>query len=198
MTQTQEALLRHGAEIIHLKGFHHTGINEILHAAGVPKGSFYFHFKSKEDFGLKLIDFYAQQLHAVIDKHLEAEGPYMTRFRLMFEEFRDIFTSQGCRLGCPIGNLALEMSDTHEAFRRRLEEVFRSLRRGIQAFLQGARSRGEITEVHDIEKTADFIINSWEGALLRAKVQKSPEPLDLFFRFVSDWMTRHRLDDRTT
>ena len=80
--QTKELLLAKGAEILHRKGFHDSGIQEVLEATGVPKGSFYYYFKSKEDFGLQVIDIYAgvifQTLHSNMD---DPEKPVLERLK---------------------------------------------------------------------------------------------------------------------
>jgi TetR/AcrR family transcriptional repressor of nem operon len=89
---TKEKILMVGAEIIHRKGFNNTGIQEILKAAGVPKGSFYFYFKSKEDFGLHLIDFFGNFLFSICEKYLnDSSGSPIERLRLFFDEFLTYF-----------------------------------------------------------------------------------------------------------
>jgi TetR/AcrR family transcriptional repressor of nem operon len=89
---TKEKILMVGAEIIHRKGFNNTGIQEILKAAGVPKGSFYFYFKSKEDFGLHLIDFFGNFLFSRSEKYLnDSRGSPIERLRLFFDEFLTYF-----------------------------------------------------------------------------------------------------------
>jgi TetR/AcrR family transcriptional repressor of nem operon len=89
---TKEKILTVGAEIIHRKGFNNTGIQEILKAAEVPKGSFYFYFKSKEDFGLNLIDFFGNILFAKSDEYLnDSRGTPIERLRRFFNEFLTYF-----------------------------------------------------------------------------------------------------------
>ncbi len=85
---TKKKILRAGAEIIHQKGFNNTGIQEILKSAGVPKGSFYFYFESKEDFGLHLIDFFSDFFFLRCDEYLkDASMPPIQRLRAFFHEF---------------------------------------------------------------------------------------------------------------
>ena len=187
MPDKKQLLLEKGAEIIHLKGFHHTGINEILEAARVPKGSFYFYFKSKEDFGLQLIDFYSTHFVTKAKEHLaRTDLPYLSRLKVFFDDFLHFFGSHGCSLGCPIGNLAQEMGDLSEPFRQRLGEVLNSMKQGVVAFLKGAAEQGEIPSSLDVESLSDFIINSWEGALVRMKVTKDTSPLVLFDKILFD------------
>ncbi len=181
----RSAILEKGAEIIHKKGFNHTGIQEILDAAGVPKGSFYHYFKSKEDFGLKLLDYYAAYFINRADSLIkDKKGPPIKRLKDFFEGFLFFFESNGCELGCPIGNLSQEMGDLSPAFRKRLEEIFLMLRSRIEEVLNELLRDGDLPGSLNACEMADFIINSWEGAILRMKIQKNTEALRLFDRMI--------------
>ncbi len=178
------AILDKGARIIHRKGFNHTGVQEILDAAGVPKGSFYHYFKSKEDFGLNILDYYAAYLIGRVEILQDKNGQPIKRLKDFFDGFLLFFESIGCELGCPIGNLSQEMGDLSPAFRKRLEEIFLMMRSRIEGVLNEALRDGAIPGSLDARETADFIINSWEGAIVRMKVQKNTEALRLFDRMI--------------
>jgi TetR/AcrR family transcriptional repressor of nem operon len=178
---TKFRILSEGAKIIHQKGFNHTGIQEILDAAGVPKGSFYFYFKSKDDFGLQLIDFFTQFVDALAESQLSSrEHSPVERLKSFFRIMINTAEEQGCRGGCPIGNLAQEMADQNEAFRTKVREAFRRMSDSIARCLDEARELKQIRQSLDPRETADFILNSWEGALLRMKTENSLEPLLVF------------------
>ena len=76
-TDTKRKILEHGARLVHMKGFNHTGIQEILEVAGVPKGSFYFYFKSKEEFGLELVDYHLARFDQWVTSSLGCIGALM-------------------------------------------------------------------------------------------------------------------------
>jgi TetR/AcrR family transcriptional repressor of nem operon len=180
-SQTRDRILRVGAEIVHRRGFNNTGIQEILRGAEVPKGSFYFYFRSKSDFGLQLIDYYQARLTRLLEKHLAREDlPPVERLLRYFRELRGAFESDACRGGCPVGNMAQEMGDLDEAFRQRLERAFRSLREEIRGALVEATGRGELNPERDTSGLADFILSTWQGAILQMKVDKSTAPLERF------------------
>ncbi len=184
---TAQNIIEAAAPLIHRRGFHHTGLKEIVEAAGVPKGSFYFYFKSKEDFGLALIDHYSQSLYEDAPALGDAsEKPALERLRKAFEAHRDIRVGQGCEGGCPLGNLAQEMSDLSPRMRERLQKNFNAIVANIASLLREARERGEVPDDLDIDQTAGFIFDAWEGALLRMKTEKSVEPVDRFLRVVFD------------
>jgi TetR/AcrR family transcriptional repressor of nem operon len=184
---TRQRLLRHGARLMHHRGYHPTGIKDILKAAEVPKGSFYFYFESKEAFALEVIDFYildfSEKAHAALAGH--SESP-LAGLRTFFESFRSSFDSIGATLGCPIGNMALELGDTSEVFRRKLGKAMVARREAVEAFLREAVRQGQLSRALDTAETAAFILNSWEGALVAMKAAGNTEPLRLLDRVVFD------------
>lgn len=184
---TKIALLKTGARFLKEKGYNHTGIQEVLQATGVPKGSFYYYFKSKEDFGLEIIENDACEHNRVLDKYLKDEtlSP-LTRLRRYFEAKYEEFGSLQCREGCLLGNLGQELADQNERFRLRLEEMFAQWRDRYVDCLQQAQAVGEIAPDLDVRVLADFCLNSWEGALQQMKVTKSPAPLQTFMIVMFD------------
>ena len=178
---TKQKILNHGAVLVYKQGFNNTGVGQILKAAGVPKGSFYHYFSSKEDFGLELLDYLAGWVQAIgaeafKDKHL----PPLERLRQSFLLYLDGFERSGFRGGCPIGNLCLEMSDLSPAFREKLAVILERMRKAAAGLLEEAREAGDISPDLDIDSTANFLISGWQGALLQTKVVKTREPLEIF------------------
>jgi TetR/AcrR family transcriptional regulator, transcriptional repressor for nem operon len=189
---TKDKILAHGAQIIHQKGFKNTGIQEILHNAGVPKGSFYFYFKSKEDFGLELIDYYFNFFALMIESHLKGpEVSPLKRLQSFFEKFRSICEQHGCKGGCPIGNLTQEMGGLSDTFQHKLRHALNKMKTGIAECLDLARQEQEIDPALDVSEAADFILNSWEGALLRMKAEGNTVPLILFEKMVFGRVLKH-------
>ncbi|MBI5604611.1 MAG: TetR family transcriptional regulator C-terminal domain-containing protein [Deltaproteobacteria bacterium] len=178
-------ILKAGAKIVLQKGFFDTGLAEVLEAARVPKGSFYFHFKNKEDFGLQLIEYFAQALKAKADLFYQDENlSQVEKIRRIFKWQADSFRKNGFKGGCPIGNLALEMGDRNPDFRKKLNQVFSDMKKELAFHLEEARKSGEIPEAIDINEATDFIISSWEGALMQMKVSKSTTPHEVFDRMI--------------
>ncbi len=182
---TRQKILEAGAELVHRQGFNHTGLKEILDEAGVPKGSFYFYFKSKIDFGLALVDYYTEQIAAVAKTCFEDQSRSpIQRLHAFFQKFYAQFETQGCDKGCPIGNLCEEMSDISPVFREKLESVTERMAGGVAEILLRAKEAGELPGHLDPDETARFITSSWQGALLTMKVVKSVQPLYRFDRFI--------------
>jgi TetR/AcrR family transcriptional regulator, transcriptional repressor for nem operon len=188
---TKQKLLMTGAEIMHLKGFNNTGIQEILDKAGVPKGSFYNFFKSKEDFGLQVIDHFVGFFSQVSRQFFEDKSqPALERIRLMLAWFMEFFKSTDYTLGCPIGNFAQEMGDINPAFREKLKTSLDAMAGQFAVVLREAQKSGRLSNALDIQEAAHFIVTSWEGALMRMKVVKSTEPLETHAKFIFDYVLR--------
>ena len=184
---TKANILEIGAQIVHQKGFNATGIQEVLNAAGVPKGSFYFYFKSKEEFGLQLIDYFSNFLLSKMKELLNAENVApLDKLWNYFEWFRSYFEQNNFTGGCPIGNLAQEMGDLNDSFREKLKSVLDKMKTNIVQCLEEARQQGELPPALDIFNLSDFIVSSWQGALLQMKVMKTTAPVRNFERILFD------------
>lgn len=175
---TQGEIIRIGTEMIAHQGYNATGIEAILKEAGVPKGSFYHYFKSKEDFGLAVIDHFAERFEQRMEEYLgDTQVAPLDRIRVFLESGLTRLTHNQCTKGCLIGNLGQELADLNERFRARLEDIFGMWRERFAACLGEAQKRGELASTVDPSITAGFILSGWEGAILRAKVMKSPQPM---------------------
>nr|PZN38421.1 MAG: TetR family transcriptional regulator [Pseudomonadota bacterium] len=175
-------LIRAGLAVLTEKGFSAAGLDEIVAAAGVPKGSFYHYFDSKDAFGLALIDAYADYFVRKLDRCFENEArPPLMRLRDFLDDATAGMARHGYRRGCLIGNLGQEMNVLPEPFRERLAAVFRDWEARTARCLLAARAAGEIAADLDCDRIAKFFWIGWEGAVLRAKLERSPAPLDAFF-----------------
>jgi TetR/AcrR family transcriptional repressor of nem operon len=180
-SETRAELIRIGSEIIVRQGYNNTGINAVLTAAGVPKGSFYYYFSNKEDFGLAVIDDFAAHYMSRLDAVLgDRDVSPMQRIRNYFEAGMEEVAANEFGGGCLIGNLGQELAGQSEVFRSRLDQVFRSWKQRFVQVLTEARDAGELTCDADPEQLAEFLLSGWEGAILRAKVTRSVEPMRAF------------------
>ena len=175
---TYADLIQTGTEIIAQQGFSATGIEAVLKTARVPKGSFYHYFKSKEEFGLAVIDAFAERLEQRLQTFLDDPevGP-LDRIRNFLENALARLQQTQCTKGCLIGNLGQELADVNERFRSRLEEVFVLWKERFADCLKEAQAKGQLAADADPEQVAGFILASWEGAILRSKVMKSTQPM---------------------
>jgi TetR/AcrR family transcriptional repressor of nem operon len=188
---TKDALLDAGRRIFLERGYNHSGIEAVLQSAGVPKGSFYHYFESKEDFGLQVLDRFAGCVNAELDRHLNDErlGP-LERLRRFGESVCEKLESRQCRNGCLVGNLSQEMADQSEAFRARLDEIFRGWADRYAGCLEEAREAGEIPADLDSRELAEFWVSGWQGALMRAKTARSTAPIQTFLKLMFGYVLR--------
>lgn len=179
--ETKELLCRVGLAALTEKGLAATGIDEVLKAAGVPKGSFYNFFPSKEAFGTELVSRYAQYFSAKLDRFFHDESlPPLERLQAFCRDAEAGMERFGFRRGCLVGNLGQEMGTLPEAFRAQLADVLRDWETRTVRCLEAAQAAGAISKDADCKKLAVFFWIGWEGAVLRAKLEQSPQPLRIF------------------
>lgn len=166
----------------------------ILKAAGVPKGSFYYYFKNKEDFGLRLIDYLHNSIKPVFYGFLtgECDNPPLERLREFFAYFRRIFNDEEIKSGCPIGNISQEMAALNPRFREKLAAVFDDITNPVIACLGHAVEQGSLAGDEDVVSLAKFIVNSWQGALIALKITENAEPLLIFEIFIFDELLKSK------
>lgn len=178
---TRDKLIDSGAQLISQQGYNATGINAVLKACGVPKGSFYHYFSSKEDFGLAVIERFAAAYDETLVALLEdGDTPPLERLRRYFASGREHMHECDHATGCLIGNLGQELSGQSDTFRDALNLVFQRWEQRFVSCLKAAQTRGDIATPIVPEALASFILSGWEGAILRAKTLKSVEPMEHF------------------
>ncbi|MDV6326797.1 TetR family transcriptional regulator C-terminal domain-containing protein [Idiomarina sp. Sol25] len=175
---TRQNIITIGADLISIHGFVSTGLNKILSEAQVPKGSFYHYFKSKNDFGLAVIETYAEDYEARMDETLANEKlEPVDRLRSYLRRSVEDLKSCDFSKGCLIGNLGQEMASQSDLFRERLDGIFSDWEQRIARCLKAAQDAQQIQQCIDTAQMGAFILSGWQGALLRAKVQRSMLPL---------------------
>ncbi len=163
-------------------GYNGLGLQALLEEAGAPKGSFYHHFRDKEDFALQAIDLYMTHAHAVLDGCLgDRRVPPLRRVRKFFEQIRESYRDDGY-LGCLLGGLGQELSGVSDVFRRTVEDCFAQIAERLAGALEEARANGEIDA--DPKKLASLLVDCWEGAALRSRMRGNAAPLNTMLDFV--------------
>lgn len=174
---TKQRLLDAGLGMLLQHGYNDLGIQALLDTTDIPKGSFYHHFKDKEDFALQVIDSYMGGVHEGLRGCLgdESRRP-LERVRQFFEITEQAYREQGY-MGCLLGGLGQELSGVSEVFRRRIEACFSEIADGLAGCLEMARAEGDIRADSDPRRMASLLVDCWEGAALRSRLRGDPEPL---------------------
>jgi len=180
---TKQHLLEAGLVMLLRHGYNDLGIQALLSATSTPKGSFYHHFKDKEDFALQVIDRYMQEVHAGLDLCLgDSDRPPLERVRHFFELTRQSYRNEGY-MGCLLGGLGQELSGVNEVFRRKVEWCFSKIAERIAECLEDARKNGDIPAESDPCSMASLLVDCWEGAALRSRLQGDAAPLTAMLDF---------------
>ncbi len=180
---TKQRLLDVGMAMLLEHGYHDLGIQALLAATDTPKGSFYHHFKDKEDFALQVIDQYMGQVHAGLDACLGDDGhPPLERVRRFFELVQQNYRKEGY-LGCLLGGLGQELSGVSEVFRLKVEGCFSEIAKRIAVCLEEARKRGDVAAESNTRHMASLLVDCWEGAALRSRLRGNAAPLTAMLDF---------------
>lgn len=183
---TKDRLLDAGLGMLLERGYNDMGIQALLDETRIPRGSFYHHFRDKEDFALQVLDRYMEGVHAGLEACLgNRSRPPLERVRGFFEATREKYREEGY-LGCLLGGVGQELSGTSEVFRARIEQCFSVIAGGIAECLTEACRDGDLPPDTDCRQMADLLIDCWEGAALRTRLRRDPAPLqamlDFYFR----------------
>ena len=182
-SSTRERLIATGLPMLLERGYNGLGLQALLSAAGVPKGSFYHHFRDKEDFALQVVDAYMREVHAGLDACLGDPSVIpLDRVRRFFTATQQIYRQQGY-MGCLLGGLGQELSGVSDAFRRKIEECFNEISTRLAVCLEKARKRGDLPATSDPQRLATLLVDCWEGAALRSRLQRDHVPLEAMLEF---------------
>lgn len=188
-------LVEAGLDTLHGLGFNGASIQDIVDAAGVPKGSFFNHFKSKELLALEVLDRYGQTsgMEILLDK---AKAP-IVRLREHFEYLAKGYAHWGYERGCLLGNFSTELASSHPQIREALKVNFEIWSGFVADLIREAQASGAVDASRDAGTLANFILNAWQGVAMRLKVVRDAGPADEFFRVTFDLLLAPPATPRT-
>lgn len=191
--ETRERLIEAARELFLKQGYAATGVAQILKQAQAKSGSLYYFFPTKEDLLLAVLEWYKANLWPqVIQPVFDRISDPIERVFGVLDGYRQMLMFTECSQGCPIGNLALELSDSHPAARQLIAENFTGWRDAIRRCFDEAA--GRLPEGTDTEQAALFVLTTMEGAVMLAKAYRSLDPYasavtqlrDYFDRLLAD------------
>ena len=179
-------LLEKGMQLLWSKGYNATSVNDIVLAAGVPKGSFYFYFDSKEDFAVKAIDKYFAEVVAPAFEILEDQNIAPRERILAFYTYRSNVLKEelNCSMGCLASNLGSEMSEHSEEIRKKIADKEYLLQNKIVQVVQEAQQLGEISNTMNATDLVTFMEDAGKGAMVTMKERNSAYPIDNFMNII--------------
>ncbi|KRE96818.1 TetR family transcriptional regulator [Frateuria sp. Soil773] len=177
----KQALLDAGLRVMFKHGFNGAAVRDVVATAGVPHGSFTNHFPSKEQFGKEVLDQYFDHVQTLVEAALQDRS---LNPRARMERYLDLIVERlradGFERGCLIGDLGIEMTQTSELIRNRLRAVFRQWLKPFAECIAEGQSLGEFSSDFKAQDIAEYFLASWEGAILRMKIERSIAPLNRF------------------
>ncbi|KAB2937305.1 MAG: TetR/AcrR family transcriptional regulator [Hyphomicrobium sp.] len=177
----KDPILAAGLRVMFRKGYEGASVRDIVAEAGAPQGSFTNHFRSKEVFACAVLDRYFDHVKGLVAQALN-DTTLTPRQRL--RRYLDIITGRleadGWSRGCLIGDLSLEASGSSEMLRTRLASIFEEWRVPFASSIAEAQAAREIASTFDPLDLAEYLLASWQGAILRMKVERSPAALERF------------------
>ena len=177
----RDEILRAGLPVLFRSGYHAASVRDICAAAGAPQGSFTNHFRSKEAFTVEVLDRYFDYLKGLVDETLN--DPTLTprqRLQRYLEVITDKLERDRWMTGCLIGDFSLQASSHSNLLRKRLDAIFKEWRALFASCIAAAQWAGEVSSDFDAEDLAEFLLASWQGAILRMKVERTPAALERF------------------
>jgi TetR/AcrR family transcriptional regulator, transcriptional repressor for nem operon len=175
----REQIVDAAFEQFHRHGYNACGVKLITDSAGVPKGSFYNHFQSKEALALVVMDRYGETRH--LDKLADASKPPLVRLRGHFEALGQDIEDFGYERGCVYGNFSTEAADHIPAIREGLREAFDLWTNAITATIREAQEDRSLASTQEAETLGRFLVNAWEGAIVGERAAKDGSSFATFF-----------------
>ncbi len=184
----KEDIIEAGRDLMFSRGYNDTGIKDITQKIDIPKGSFYNHFSSKEEFGLEVVEEYMRnglEIHkkGFLDKKKSPKQRVLDFYNGNIEWYS---SELNFKLGCIMSNFSTEMADVNEKFQQVLSRGFAEQEGTILECIREGQETGDISDELPAELLASSIINGWHGALVRMKAEANMKPLEDFRKFFLD------------
>jgi len=181
---TRERLLAAGLETFHRRGYANTGVQDIVSAAGVPKGSFYNHFASKEALAVAAVDAYWATLRPTVVEALSGSGKGLARLQALFRGTACGILAGELTNGCFMGQIGLELAGHSDEVRDHVASAMAEWTALLANVVEQGQRDGSIRASLDARTVARATLDAYEGALMRARIDGSPEPMRAFIEFV--------------
>jgi TetR/AcrR family transcriptional repressor of nem operon len=190
---TRDQILDAASRLIHLQGYHCTSLDDVLRESGVGKGNFYYYFKSKEELGYAIID---RLIQGFVERTLEptfadVSANPIVQINTFLDRVVDNQRQRNCVGGCPMGNLASELSDVHEGFRQRLAGIFLRWRDDLTEALTRGQASGHLRHDCDPAGVAQFVVAALEGAILLTKVSRDISVMEKCVEHLKHYLTMY-------
>jgi len=183
--------LETGVKILSQKGYHNLGLREFLENAEIPSGSFYYYFKSKEDFAAKVLQHYGDKVAEYFTMRLlESESPYNERLETLFKEELERLNAADCKEGCMVGSLTSEVAGQSEVIQKVADANYEKWQCIFEKFFSEGQKAGSFSKDFEPSKMAMFFLTSRQGVMTRMKASGKDESYRLFKSFLTNMIEK--------
>jgi TetR/AcrR family transcriptional repressor of nem operon len=192
----RERILLQAEHLIHLQGYNATALDQIARSCKMTKANLFHHYGCKEELALAVLDDKIRDYRENRVNPLCAEGDPAEAVGAMFAQAGRHFTGNGCKAGCFVANIAIEMSDVNELFRKRTSEFFKSWAESMAACFQKCKDNGAFEESLDPRAVSEAIISLYEGAVLLARTHRDPSVFGRVGKLARSLLDQHKNPNR--
>jgi TetR/AcrR family transcriptional repressor of nem operon len=190
---SKKEIIRKGVDLFREQGYHNTGINDILHTCEISKGSFYNYFRSKEDYGIKVIDYYGDiLLEYMIGKLRSGDGSPIEKLKELYSSFIEIVKREEIKSGCLVNNISNEMGGLNDTLAQVADQNFRKWTDEIARIVVKGQAINEIRNDLDALEIAEYMHATFFGLLSRMKVTRSIDGLNDWLRLTLKFITEDK------
>jgi TetR/AcrR family transcriptional repressor of nem operon len=193
--EVRERILQQAEHVIHLKGYNAACMEEIAKASGMTKANLFHHYGSKEQLALAVLDFKINEFRSRVEPLCGHAAPEQA-VEAMFDEGSKFFQGIGCKAGCFVGNIALEMSDHSEVFRERVGGFFAEWADSIAECLERLKKSGYFKPTLDSKSSAEAIVAMYEGAIMLTRSQRDSQIFKRVGVIARSVLEQHKAENR--
>lgn len=187
----KQKIIENSIHVMYLKGYNATGVKDLADAANIPKGSFYYYFKTKEEYAMEALNYYMDDMGFESFSLLDDEQvPPLDRIKNFYLSKIDNMKNEDYKLGCFLGNLSQELGAVNIEIANVTDKLHENAANKILKCILSAQEYNNFKTAIEPTILADFIVNSWQGALVRMKSSRNNKPLVEFYHVLEEFFLK--------
>lgn len=178
---SKEEIITKGIELIRKNGYYGTGVQQVLKACHIPKGSFYHYFNSKKDFALHAVEKYAQDTIDDLDKLMKRdELSGKEKIESFFKDQLEFYRDQKYEMTCLMSIISFEVGSVDTELSETITQKFHVIKDRIAAMASQGQEQGEINRSLPPDKIASYLVDGFNGALVTMKYEQTSRGIEQF------------------
>jgi len=187
---SKKDIIRHGVDLFRRQGYHNTGISDILYTCDIPKGSFYNYFKSKEDYGIQVLNYYGDSLLEFMKNKMKSGGDSpIEKLKELYNAFIEIVEREEIKSGCLVNNISNEVGGLNDKFAEAADKIFRKWIDEIARVVAKGQAINEIRNDMGALEITEYLHSTFYGLLSRMKVTRNIDGLNDWHKMTFKFLT---------